>query len=617
MGQRAGDSVQVRLVTNLPPRCTISRPREDGGRVLQGVATELEGLCVDPETGTRLEPTWTVGEAGAAPLGTGFTARAVFGSLGAQRLSACASDPADPALVGCAERLVRVITNSPPQGCAVLAPLANANVPAGTAVVLEGAASDAEDPQASLRYAWTSSRDGELPQGARAFTRRLMTQGVHTLTLTVTDPWGLSCSATANVRVNGAPRVDPLVLKQGGVDCLRQTCRSGQDVSASSRASDTPDGIAGVAWLDSIAGGFGTTEAATLPVPETGKHTLVLRATDAAGAVGRAAATLTLTPPNSSTPLITPLLTSSLPVTGLAVAASNDVRYVDGTSPTVFRLGAPAEALSVQGAALALLRLEDAGGPVFFVGTDSGVERCVGGVCTRFSGGPLAETGDRVTALAALPTPDLLLLGTDKGLVLARASDPAAGGKPGTLVGQRVLPGLKVRQVAISPASTATQVKAWAATNEGLAELTLSVEAPFEPATAQVSTLLHVPPAIPGEDVLSLALSSEGRVFAGTTKGFSALDEEGPALRAAPWSLPDEAVQALLFERRGSGAGARDVLWAGTGNGLLRYDVTLDIVTRFGTEDGLPADGIHALARTPDGTRYIGTTGGLARYAGP
>jgi ligand-binding sensor domain-containing protein len=178
--------------------------------------------------------------------------------------------------------------------------------------------------------------------------------------------------------------------------------------------------------------------------------------------------------------------------------------------------------------------------------------------------------------------------------------------------------GRKVRQVLVSPASTATRVKAWAATNEGLAELTLSVEEPFEPAIAQVSIQLHVPPAIAGDDVLSLAVSPEGRVFAGTSRGFSALGEEGPALKAAPWSLPSETVQALLFERRGTGAAARDVLWAGTSSGLIRYDVTLDIATRFGVEEGLPADDVRSLAWAPDGkTRYLGTTRGLASYAGP
>ena len=96
-----------------------------------------------------------------------------------------------------------------------------------------------------------------------------------------------------------------------------------------------------------------------------------------------------------------------------------------------------------------------------------------------------------------------------------------------------------------------------------------------------------------------------------------ALDEEGPALKAAPWNLPSEAVQALLFERRGTGAAAHDVLWAGTRDGLIRYDVTQDIATRFGTEDGLPANNLRSLVRAPDGTRYLGTALGVASYAGP
>ncbi len=617
-GHVAEDSVRVRLVTNLPPRCDISQPRDDNARLPLKESTRLEGTCVDPETGTPLEPTWMT-SASAQALGTGASISASLETSGPQRLSACAADPEDPTLVGCAERSVRAITNTAPQDCAVLAPLASSVVPAGTAVTLEGAASDAEDPQATLRYTWTSSRDGELTLGARATTHRLVTAGSHSLTLTVTDPWGLSCSTHVNVRVNGAPRLDALVVKQGANDCLKQTCREAQDITVSGGATDAPEGVARQELLDGVSGGFGTSTraniSATLAAPVTARHTVVLRATDADGAVGRVAATFNVLPTNNAR-LATPLFDTGQPVAALSVGAG-DVRYVDGAASTVFRHADASANLSVGGPALALFELTGASGPVFFVGTPQGVERCVDGTCTRYSGGPLADVGNRVNAVAAVGAPDLLLLGTDKGLVLTRASDPATGGKPGTVVGQRVLKGLKVRQVVISPVSTPLQVKAWVATNEGLAEVTLHGEDALEPAIASVSTLLHVPPAVPSEDVLCVAVSPEGRVFAGTSKGFSALGEEGPALKAAPWLLPDDGVQALLFERRTLGTATRDLLWAGTRSGLVRYDIALDIPTRFGAEEGLPGEDIRSLAVAPDGTRYIGTARGLATYAGP
>lgn len=615
LGNRAEHAVQVRLVTNLPPACGMTRPRDDSGHVLLNAPTPLEGWCVDPETGTTVDPVWTT-SADAQPLGTGPSVSAVFKVGGTQRLSACAQDPDDASLVGCAESTVRALPNTAPQGCNILSPQGNDAVPAGTPVTLEGTAADSEDPQSTLRYAWTSSRDGDLTSGAKATTRRLVTGGQHTLTLTVTDPWGASCTATANVRVNGVSKVDSLAVKQVGTDCLKQSCRNNADVDASGTVSDAPEGIATIEWLDGIAGGFGMAAHALLPSPVTGKHTLVLRVTDTSGAVGRAAATITVLP-NSGTKLVTSLFDTGQPVAALAVLGADDVRYVDGAASVVSGYPSTANNVPVGGPALALFQLTGTSGSVLFVGTGNGVERCAAGTCSPFSGGPLATANNRVNAIAALESPDLLLLGTDKGLVLTRASSPAASPRPGVVVGQRLLDGIKVRQVLVSPASTATQVKAWAATSEGLAELTIPVGGTFEPAFAQVSLFLHVPPSVPGEDVLSLAMSPEGRVFAGTSKGLSALGEEGPALRAAPWNLPDDVVQALLFERTGTGASARDLLWVGTRSGLVRYDVTQDIPTRFGAADGLPGEDIRSLGMAPDGTRYIGTARGLATYSGP
>jgi ligand-binding sensor domain-containing protein len=125
----------------------------------------------------------------------------------------------------------------------------------------------------------------------------------------------------------------------------------------------------------------------------------------------------------------------------------------------------------------------------------------------------------------------------------------------------------------------------------------------------------HVPPEVPDLDVLSVTVGPDGQVFAGTRRGFSALGSAGPALRAAPWALSDERVTALHFERRTTEAGTRDVLWAGTRGGLVRYDVAADLVTPFGTSEGLPDPDVRALLATPEGVRYIATPKGVARYS--
>jgi PKD repeat protein len=618
LGNRAQDSVRVHLVANLPPQCEILQPRQDGARLLQGGSTELKARCVDPETGEELHPTWHTTAAPAA-LGEEEELEVVLSAPGAQALSACAKDPEDPTLEGCAWRPVRVVTNTPPHDCSILMPLARGEVNTGVDLMLQGTATDAEDPQLTLNYRWSSNRDGVLAQGASTTTHRLTTAGNHTLVLTVSDPWGLTCSATLPVVVNGAPSVDISKVDQDGTSCLGAPCREGASLAATGAASDTPEGLAGLQWLDSLSGGFGTESSATLPSPIAGKHTLVLRATDRRGAVGRGAVSFAVLPSGRSR-LVDTLVAGGEPITSLSLA-SEEVLYVDGKSSSVLRASpsSPTSETSVAlgGTGLAVSQLESSVGPVLFVGTHDGVERCTGTTCTRYRGGVLSASGEAVRTLLALESPDLLLLGTSEGLVLTRASNPSEGGPPGTVVGRRVLEGVAVRQVLISPVSSPRALKLWAATAEGLAELTLTVETPFEPAVALVSSVLHGPPALPDKDVRAVAMSPEGRPYAGTARGWGTLGQPGPALKSPPWNFLDEQVQALVFERRTVNGQVRELLWAGTRRGLIRYDLGLDIATRFGLEDGLPSEDIRALGVGPRGIRYIGTATGLAAYDGP
>jgi hypothetical protein len=513
---------------------------------------------------------------------------------------------------------VRVITNSAPRDCAIQTPLARVEVNAGVDLELRGSATDAEDPQLELRYRWSSSRDGVLAQGATATVRQLSSAGTHTLTLTVTDPWGLTCSASIPLTVNGAPVVGISKVEQGSTNCLLTHCHEGVSLAATGLASDSPEGVERLEWQDSLVGGFGGTSTATQCSPVTGKHTLVLRATDRSGAVGRAAVSFAVLPSGRDR-LVETLGSTGSPVTALAFAPGV-VHSVDGKTASLLRVPLPSgstTSVPLRGSGLSLFHLGTSGGSVLFVGTTEGVERCVGTTCTRYQGGALSPSGKAVRAVAALESPDLLLLGTDEGLVLTRASDPSTGGPAGTIVGQRVLDGTAVRQVLVSPASTARELKLWAATSEGLAELTVSVETPFEPAVALLTSVLHGPPALPDKDVRAVTVSPEGRVYAGTLRGWGALGQPGPALKAAPWSFPDEEVKALVFERAQVGGQVRDVLWAGTRRGLIRHDLGRDIATRFGPEDGLSNEDVGALVRGPVGVRYIGTTSGLFVYAGP
>ena len=71
--------------------------------------------------------------------------------------------------------------------------------------------------------------------------------------------------------------------------------------------------------------------------------------------------------------------------------------------------------------------------------------------------------------------------------------------------------------------------------------------------------------------------------------------------------LQNLAVQVVLQDRQG-------FLWAGTQNGLYRYDGNR--FTGFGKNDGLPGARIESLNESIDGTLWVGTRNGLARRVG-
>src|SRR5437868_7608195 len=68
--------------------------------------------------------------------------------------------------------------------------------------------------------------------------------------------------------------------------------------------------------------------------------------------------------------------------------------------------------------------------------------------------------------------------------------------------------------------------------------------------------------------------------------------------------LKNLAVQAVLQDRAG-------FLWAGTQNGLYRYDG--NHFTAYTAAEGLPGIRIESLNEGADGTLWVSTDGGLAR----
>jgi hypothetical protein len=100
----------------------------------------------------------------------------------------------------------------------VISPNTNITVKQHSSVVLQGSAWDLEDqllPESSVQ--WTSNLDGLIGTG-RLFTSRLLSVGVHTLTLTGTDSEGLSASKSITVTVTARSVRSPDLNADGIVD---------------------------------------------------------------------------------------------------------------------------------------------------------------------------------------------------------------------------------------------------------------------------------------------------------------------------------------------------------------------------------------------------------------
>lgn len=98
-----------------------------------------------------------------------------------------------------------ILPNEPPT-VVIQQPTSGATFAQGSAVVLQGSATDPEDGAltgASLR--WSSSLDGALGTGT-SVTVPSLSAGDHTITLSATDGQGLGASASVNVTITPAPQ---------------------------------------------------------------------------------------------------------------------------------------------------------------------------------------------------------------------------------------------------------------------------------------------------------------------------------------------------------------------------------------------------------------------------
>jgi alpha-tubulin suppressor-like RCC1 family protein/rubredoxin len=215
-GQEGHDSVTITVgAPNSAPSCGILEPTS-GSSASFGQSVVFSGFVGDADiTPDQLAVSWTSDLDGllanSAPTSAGDVTFSAPGlSAGTHTITLAAEDEVGATCVDA----VSLVVGTPPTVDILLPVMADA-FQAGDVISFKASASDAEDPATDLEIEWTSDIDGLLgtpspaSNGVAQFTSANLSQGVHTLTVTVTDTIGLYAQDMTFIEVgaNSAPSI--------------------------------------------------------------------------------------------------------------------------------------------------------------------------------------------------------------------------------------------------------------------------------------------------------------------------------------------------------------------------------------------------------------------------
>ena len=308
-------------VTDTDPVARITSPANasifDEGQAIDfvGSATDLQDGVL---TGGAL--VWTSDRAGV--IGSGARVSFTNAALGAHRIVLTATDRSGRrGIASISFTVVRPGTNRPPTAT-IAAPANGALLLLGTAAMLRGSATDVEDVALSgASLVWTSSRDGALGMGV--MLAPMLTQGVHTLTLTATDSMGATGTASVTVSVNQPNNQPPTATITQPASM--QTVFQGAMITFSGTGTDPEDGALtgmSLSWTSSRDGALGTGSPLTSSTLTVGDHTITLVARDSGGNSGTASVLVRVLPQNQA-----PTVTITAPAVNTSVAAGTTVAF--------------------------------------------------------------------------------------------------------------------------------------------------------------------------------------------------------------------------------------------------------------------------------------------------
>jgi hypothetical protein len=221
--------------------------------------------------------------------------------------------------------------NQPPT-IAITSPRPGANVPFGMSVTLMSSVDDPEQTPAvdGVTVAWASNVDGALCMGIVCDSKPL-SLGPHTITATVTDPFGAQATAQINIQAvsSGPPTAWIPYPSNGQVFYTSQQINLRGFGSSPNQPGNLPDPQ--LSWASNITGPLcnnvigapcnGHDISVTLPA---GMHTITLTATDLVGQTGHASV-------------------------NIGVQAGADVPTVQITAPSDFSSYAPGHPITFTG----------------------------------------------------------------------------------------------------------------------------------------------------------------------------------------------------------------------------------------------------------------------------
>jgi hypothetical protein len=461
-------------------------------------------------------------------------------------------------------------------------------------------------------------------------------EGDETFSLCADDPKDPALEGCARIEIHirppGPPTAEIVEVLQNGKGA---PFRADKDVSFKGLGTGIE---VTYAWSDSFTGKtFGDEPTATLETPEVGRHRVTFTVTDENGDSAEDTTVVDVVPAGEST-LVQPFdkVNETLDEGADALAVDAESQVLAARGAELYRFDATN--LNAD--------LEDAfdGTPVpavgainqIFIGSDKVYLATINGLvvcdyetaspidassCTTFLGGSFPSNNVTAVLRAKADDVDILVLGTANGLFVP---DDVEGSTTGAALTGISSAGRNIKGIVLgyaldqmlNPAQVVDVF--WFTGNAG--ELGLYI-----PSDHRISERDD------GKNLTqnSIAATEGGRIWVGSSnQGIGRWTEPTMVGMQTGWqnwnansdpALPNNATFAIAATRATYGGADHDVVWIGSSAGLTRFEEggdseTLETLT---SDDGLPSDGVIAIAITPDGYKLISTDAGLALYIGP